>query len=46
MKTGVYIPWIIQNEGVIRKENNVTLGRKIMLKKDEAEEESGDCTHH
>ena len=46
MKTGVYISRIIQNREVFREENNVTLGMKIMLKKDQTEEESGDCTDH
>ena len=41
MKTGVYISRIIQNQGVFRKENNVTLGIKIMLKKDEIRKNPG-----
>ena len=46
MRTGVYISRIIQNQGIFRKKNDITLGKKIMLKKDQAEEESGDCTNH
>ena len=46
MRTGVYISRIIQNQGIFRKKNDITLGKKIMLKKDQAEEESGDCTDH
>ena len=46
MKTGVYISRIIQNREVFREENNVTLGMKIMLKKDQTKEESGNCTGH
>ena len=46
MKTGVYISRIIQDREVFREENNVTLGMKIMLKKDQSKEESGDCTGH
>ena len=33
-------------KGVFRKKNNVTLGRKIMLREDKAEGEFGDCAHH
>ena len=34
------------NQGIFRKKNDITLGKKIMLKRDQAEEESGDCTDH
>ena len=43
MKTGVYISRIIRNQGIFRKEDNVTLGIKIILKNSYKKKESGNA---